>query len=113
MRALLALALVCGATPAVSEVIDTTYACERGVRVPVLYITTADPALAVLQVEGRMVALRQVSSGSGFFYADTDEQRGYRWRGQGDRARLAFLAADHTAKEQVLLAECVVGSDAP
>jgi hypothetical protein len=88
---------------------SVTYVCERGVVLPVVFIRSATPSLAVALIEGQLVTLRQVPTGSGMFYADTDEERGYRLRGQGDALQLRWLAADHTAEEQVLLAECSAG----
>lgn len=85
---------------------EVSYLCERGVILPVVFIPAAEMAVAL--IEGRLVALRQVTTGSGFFYADLDEERGYRLRGQGDAVQLRWLAADHTAEELVLLADCHV-----
>lgn len=82
------------------------YICQRDVEVPVTYVNGTDPAMAFLLAEGKLVALRQVPSASGVFYASFDEQDGYRWRTQGSEAVLAWLAADHTASEVVLLEGC-------
>lgn len=101
------IAIACaGGSAAAQDTTAVQYACERGAVLPVVFVNSADPALAVAMIEGQLIALRQVPSGSGFFYADTDEQRGYRLRGQGDAVQLGWLAADHTAEEQVILAAC-------
>jgi len=84
------------------------YVCQRGVEVPVTYVYGTDPAMAFLLAEGKLVALRQVPSASGSFFASFDEQDGYRWRTRGSEAFLAWLAADHTASEVVLLEGCVL-----
>jgi len=101
-------AAVLAAPPAAAEVtvIAAQYVCDRGVEVPVTYVNGTDPAMAFLVAEGKLIALRQVPAASGMFYAAFDEQDGYRWRGKGDEAYLAWLAADHTAEEQVLLQGC-------
>ena len=107
-KSMLAMALLAPmAAQAQVEVISVTYVCERGVVVPVTYVNGTDPALAFLVAEGKLVGLRQVPSASGVFYASLDEQDGYRWRGKGDEAVLAWLAADHTAEEEMLLTGCV------
>ena len=87
-------------------VINAEYVCERGVVVPVVYVDGTDPAMAFVAADGKLIALRQVPAASGAFYAAFDEQDGYRWRTRGDEAFLAWLAADHTAEEQVLLQGC-------
>jgi membrane-bound inhibitor of C-type lysozyme len=75
--------------------------------VPVTYINTdAGTALAVMQVEGRQVTMRDWPGASGARYVSIDEQVGYRWHSKGDEAMLAHLAADHTAEEEVLLRDC-------
>ncbi len=89
-------------------VMAAVYVCQRGVEVPVTYVNGTDPAMAFLVAEGKLVALRQVPSASGVFYASFDEQDGYRWRTRGSEAFLAWLAADHTAGETVLLEGCVL-----
>lgn len=104
--ALVAIACV-GGPAAAQDTIAVQYDCERGAVLPVVFVNSADPSLAVAMVEGQLVALRQVPTGSGFFYADTDEQRGYRLRGQGDAVQLGWLTADHTAEERVILADCI------
>lgn len=85
----------------------TTYVCERGIEVPVTYVNGTDPAMAFLVAEGKLVALRQVPSASGAFYAAFDEQDGYRWTTKGGAAFLGWLAADHTASEIALLKDCL------
>lgn len=85
------------------------YLCERGVGIPATYINPAEgEGLAVIVVEGKQVALRQGRSGSGVRYIALDEQDSYRWHTKGDRAVLSWLAADHTAEEQVLLRDCTL-----
>ncbi|WP_443068789.1 MliC family protein, partial [Sulfitobacter sp. HI0027] len=45
-----------------------TYLCDRGVSVPVVYVPDADPAVAVRYVEGRLIHLQTMPSGSGARY---------------------------------------------
>jgi hypothetical protein len=81
------------------------YICERGVVVPVTYIKTGDlPAYAVLDADGKMVALQwhdQLRK-----YVALDEQDSYRWAEKDGQAVLSYLEADHTAKEVILLSAC-------
>ncbi|MCZ4352484.1 MliC family protein [Roseovarius aestuarii] len=83
-----------------------TYVCERGVEIPVTYISTDANAYAVAMIEGRQIAMEQARAGSGVLYVSIDEQASYRWHTKGDDATLSFLAADHTAEEETLLREC-------
>lgn len=63
------------------------YHCERGVRVPVAYITTPDGhGFAIAQIDGHQVAMLQVPSGSGARYFSADETRPYGLHGKGDEA---------------------------
>ncbi|WP_254446696.1 MliC family protein [Ruegeria sp. HKCCD8929] len=89
---------------AVSSVVFT---CEWGVTLPITYIDPSDePGFAVVMVDGKLVAMRQARSGSGVRYVAVDEQDGYWLRIKGRDATVSYLAADHTASEQVLLKEC-------
>ncbi|AIJ53177.1 conserved hypothetical protein [Brucella abortus bv. 4 str. 292] len=81
------------------------YICERSVVVPVTYIrSNGAPAAAVLEVEGKMVALQW--HGDLKKYVAIDEQDSYRWADRGGQATLSHLEADHTAKEVTLLSAC-------
>lgn len=104
--ALLGSQAVAGATALNREIV---YTCERGVSLPVVFVNRADPAIAVALIEGQLVMMRRVEIAPDLFYADTDEQRGYRLRGSVNEIQLRWLAPDHTAEEQVLLADCSAG----
>ncbi len=108
-RVTAAVCLMTAAAPLSAEtgVIVTEYACERSVTLPVVFINPSDgPGLAVMTYEGRMIAMRSAPTGSGVRYVSLDEQVGYRLYTKGDEAMVAFLAADHTASEQMLLKGC-------
>lgn len=95
-----------------ADVIQNIYVCERGAMIPVAYINTEDgDSYAVAVVEGRQVAMTLVPSGSGALYVSIDEQESYRWHSKGDEATLSFLAADHTAEEEVLLTDCSIQAE--
>jgi membrane-bound inhibitor of C-type lysozyme len=104
--AALAAALVVAGAAQASEIITARYTCERNVVVPAVYINTDTENYAVITVEGKQVAMRQAPSASGARYIALDEQDSYRWFTKGNTALLLWLAADHTAQEQMLLSEC-------
>jgi len=85
------------------DLIQTTYVCERGVEVPVVYINDGTP-VAVIYVERRMVVLPQVTSASGARYAE-ETNSGYVWWSKGDEASLAWFDAE-ARKELTLHAVC-------
>lgn len=81
------------------------YICERGVVVPVTYIRNGDaPGFAVLDAEGKMIALQWHDNLKK--YVAIDEQDSYRWSDKDGQAVLSHLEADHTAKEVTLLSAC-------
>ncbi|AVO38885.1 MliC family protein [Pukyongiella litopenaei] len=88
-------------------VIGATYQCDRAVTLPVTFINPGDaPGLAVMMVEGKLVALRQATSGSGVRYVALDEQDSYRLYTKGSDAFVTHMAADHTAEEATILDGC-------
>jgi len=87
------------------SVIRTDYICERGVVVPVTYIHAGEqPAIAVLDAEGKMVALQWHDALKK--YVAMDEQDSYRWNEKDGKAVLTHLEADDSAKEVTILAAC-------
>lgn len=91
------------------DVMSLSYLCERNVIVPVTFINPSEgPGLAVMQVEGKQVALRSLPSGSGARYVGFDEQDSYRLYTKGDDAFVMHMAADHTADEVSVLRDCSV-----
>ncbi|MFQ0815540.1 formate transporter [Brucella anthropi] len=92
-------------SPQTNAIERVDYICERGVVVPVTYIRNGDaPGFAVLDAEGKMIAL-QWHDDIGIYVA-IDEQDSYRWNDKGSQAVLSHLEADHTAKEVTLLSAC-------
>lgn len=91
------------------DVTSLSYRCERNVIVPVTFINPSEgPALAIMQIEGKQVALRALPSGSGVRYVGFDEQDSYRLYTKGDDAFVMHMAADHTAEEVPVLRDCAV-----
>lgn len=87
------------------SVIRVDYVCERGVVVPVTYIHAGEePAFAVLDAEGKLVALQWHDALKK--YVAMDEQDSYRWAEKDGRGILSHLEADDSAKEVTLLSAC-------
>ena len=87
------------------SVIRTDYVCERGVVVPVTYIHAGEePAFAVIDVEGKMVALQWHNALRK--YVAMDEQDSYRWAEKDGLGILSHLEADDSAKEVTILSSC-------
>ncbi|MFD1198304.1 lysozyme inhibitor [Brucella gallinifaecis] len=87
------------------SVLRVDYICERGVVVPLTYIHAGEePAFAVLDAEGKMVALQWHDALKK--YVAMDEQDSYRWAEKDGQAILTHLEADDSAKEVTILAAC-------
>lgn len=84
-----------------------TYLCDRGVELPVAYVNSSDGAVAVLEVEGRLITLLNEPAASGARYAWPSDGSGYVWWTKGDTATLYWRNGE-TADEAVLYAECRV-----
>ncbi len=85
------------------------FQCERGVLLPVTFITPPDGAgLAVMQVDGKQVAMRALPTASGVRYVSLDEQDSYRLHTKGDEGFVTHMAADHTAEEEPVLRGCAI-----
>lgn len=56
--------------------------------------------------EGKLVVMQQYPSASGTRYIAIDEQDSYRLYTKGENAFVAWLAADDSAKEAILLDNC-------
>lgn len=77
-----------GADP--SAVLVERYRCERGVEVPVVFVNAPQGGYAVVQIDGRQVAMAQAVSGSGIRYRGIDPDLPYLLLGKGDTARFLF-----------------------
>lgn len=86
--------LCCAATMVVAQTDDTvsvTYVCERGVEVPVIYVNSAtDTSYAVAQIDGKMVGMHIVISGSGARYRSGDGADAYQLWSKGDTALISY-----------------------
>ena len=87
--------------------LSATYVCDGAAVLQVAYINPqAGPSLAVVGWAGQLVPMQAGPTGSGVRYIAFDEQASYRWHVKGAEGTLLFLAADHMASEEVVLAGC-------
>ena len=108
MRALaVAAGLVALAGPALAaKVQEATYICERGVQIEAIYINEMDvPAIAVVQVEGHIVPLKSVPTGSGARYQGSLALSGYVWWTRGHEAMLVWYDAE-VGEDVTIYADC-------
>lgn len=109
MKSQLSLAVLTAtvAVPAVAaDIVTLRYTCERGVEVPAVYINPEPgPGVAVIHVEGRLIALETTRAASGVRYVPPSDGSGYIWWTKGNTARLDWQdAASGTGR--ALLEEC-------
>lgn len=103
-----------GSGPATWNSTTVIYDCEGDQNLQVAYLNIASgAAFAVLYYNGELSVLRIAVSGSGARYVAVDEQNSFRWHTKGDSGVLSFLAADHTAQEEVLLRDCKATAHTP
>ncbi len=112
LRTTLIAALCAAAAPVVGQdappALSATYVCDGGAVLQVAYLNPeAGPSLAVVGWAGKLIPMQAGPTGSGVRYIAFDEQASFRWHSKGDAGTLLFLAADHTAQEEVVLAGCV------
>lgn len=83
------------------------YQCQSGTKLQVAYLNMkSGESFASLHFNGNTVLLQSRQMASGVRYIALDEQNSLRWTTKGNEGFLAFMAADHTAKEQILLSDC-------
>lgn len=106
IRQALALALLPGAALAEMQVQTVSYACERGVEVPVVYVNDPDQSLAVLTVDSRQILLYAEAAGSSGRCAWPSDGSGYVWATEGTGAILYWRDAA-AGTEMAILTACV------
>lgn len=83
------------------------FRCAGGTELEVAYLNLPESlAFAALHHDGHTALLQNRPTASGARYVALDEQHSLRWHTKGSEGFLAFMAADHTAKEKVLLSDC-------
>ncbi|WP_371223750.1 MliC family protein [Roseovarius sp. 2305UL8-3] len=86
---------------------EVRYRCDRNAEVRAIYVNPKEAAgLAVLYIEGQLVALQDAPAASGAFYTSGDGEIGYRWHVKGKAAFLTYQA-EGASDETVLLNNCV------
>ncbi|GAB4210282.1 MAG: hypothetical protein OHK0012_00170 [Synechococcales cyanobacterium] len=94
-------------TPASWTSTTVIYRCANDVTIQVAYLNSggATDFAAVLH-DGQLHMMQSVPAASGVRYVAFDEQNSFRGWSKGDEGFLAFLAADHTATEQIVVKDC-------
>lgn len=103
-RAVLALALLPLPAQAELQLITARYLCERGVQVPVAYVTAGAESVVTLTVDGSQISLYQEQSASGARYGWPSDGSNYIWWTKGDEATLYWK--DETGSETTILSAC-------
>ena len=96
MRLALGAVMLGLAAPALADplaVRTTSLACDRGVSVPVVFVSGPEDAVAVLQIEGRQILLYQEPAASGVRYAWPSDGAGYVLLSKGDAATILWREA--------------------
>ncbi len=90
------------------DILSVTFRCENNTQVPVSYFNPADgPGAAAMLVDGQLIAMQQVQSGSGIRYESVGSVGTYTLRSKGWEATISHQAAGDTAPERVLFKDCV------
>jgi membrane-bound inhibitor of C-type lysozyme len=89
------------------SVVGVTYACERGVTVPVTYVNDGGGgSVAVLWVEGRHVTLLPERAASGVRYGWPSGGSHYVWWSKGQHEATLYWHDGETGTDTVLLDGC-------
>ncbi|WP_171098795.1 MULTISPECIES: MliC family protein [unclassified Ruegeria] len=105
----LAAALSLGASAALAEIdiLSVAFNCENNTRIPVTYFNASDGSgAAALVLNGELIAMRQVPSGSGIQYESVDANGLYTLRSKGWDATITHQPAGSTAPETLLFRDC-------
>ncbi len=111
LRSALALTtLMTGTAPLSSSAADdlqhVIYACERSVRLPVVYVNPAEgDSYMVALIDGELRPMRRVISASGARYHTVDDTQPYELWSKGDKAVVSYGRAE--ASKQ-LFEDCTV-----
>lgn len=87
------------------EIMPVHYLCDRGVEVAATYVNAQGEAAAVLDVEGRQVALIVEPSASGARYGWPSDGSHYVWWTKGPEATLYWRDGE-TRQEAEVLGNC-------
>lgn len=97
------LAGIAAAGPVLSQTVALTFLCERGVEIPVAYVSDGDAV--VLWAEGRMINLYRAPAASGARYAFPSDKSTYIWWEHQGKAQLSWFDAED-GTEQMIYAAC-------
>lgn len=89
-----------------ADITRQSYLCARDVIVPAIYVSgDVNPAVAVILVEGQLVALQATPAASGSRYGGGQGAEGYIWWTHGDTATLLWRDPGADA-EEIILPDC-------
>jgi membrane-bound inhibitor of C-type lysozyme len=91
-----------------TQVQNMTYICERGVRVPVVYVNAPDTSFVVIHVEGGQYLLYSEPAASGARYGWPSDGSNYVWWTKGDEATLYWKDGE-AGSETAILTGCKPG----
>lgn len=78
------------------------YICDRGVEVPVVYVTDGADGISVLTVDGRQIQLYLESSDSGVRYGWPSDGSNYVWTTKGAAATLLWKDGEAGTETPIL-----------
>lgn len=103
-----ALSLWAVAAEAQIDILSVTFNCENATQIPVSYFNATDgTGAAAMLVDGQLIAMQQVQSGSGIRYESVGTTGTYTLRSKGWEATISHQANGDTAPERVLFRDCV------
>ncbi len=89
------------------DILSVTFTCDGGTQVPVSYFNATDGAgAAAMMIDGQLVAMRQVPSGSGIRYESEGSEGTYTLRSKGWDASISYQGTGSTAPEQLVYGDC-------
>lgn len=95
------------AVPAAGDLLSVRFACAGGTGLPVVFVNPeGGPSYAVVELDGRLIGMRQVVSGSGARYrsaANADLPVEYQLWIKGDRAT---LSAGPDGQDRIVFSDC-------
>ncbi len=89
------------------DILSVIFSCENNTQVPVSYFNASDGSgAAAMMVDGQLIAMRQVQSGSGIRYVSEGGEGTYTLRSKGWDASISYQASGGTAPEQLVFGDC-------
>lgn len=95
------------ATLAEIDILPVSFTCENNTELSVVYFNdTGGPGAAAMMLDGQLIPMRQVESGSGIRYESVAGEGTYILRSKGWNATISHQGQAATAPERVVLRDC-------